>query len=308
MSIASDIEAFMLTLINEVRAEHGLGTLTLEMNLNQSADDHSAWMIQTDTFSPVSYTHLTLPTDVSGTWRTGENLAVQTIRGAEGLYDDVRDLHQSLMNSPGHRANILNASYTHIGIGIDTGPMSFGTNNEYASILVTQNFGTTQGTVDEQLLGGSGADNIRSSFGEDYITAGAGDDVVQAGAGRDTIDAGDGNDSVSAGLGADLIRGGAGHDTLQGDAGNDTIFGNFGGDMIRGGDGNDVLRGGYGHDNIQGNIGFDTIFGEFGDDVIQGGNGNDLIRGGVGHDNLQGNLGNDAIFGDFGNDLSLIHI
>ena len=29
--------------------------------------------------------------------------------------------HTSLMNSPGHRANILNARLTHIGIGVAAG-------------------------------------------------------------------------------------------------------------------------------------------------------------------------------------------
>jgi uncharacterized protein YkwD len=35
----------------------------------------------------------------------------------------VEKAHSSLMNSPGHRRNILNPNYTHVGIGIiDGGP------------------------------------------------------------------------------------------------------------------------------------------------------------------------------------------
>ncbi|MFZ5822989.1 MAG: CAP domain-containing protein [Bacillota bacterium] len=33
----------------------------------------------------------------------------------------VSGAHRALMNSPGHRANILSTKYTHIGIGIQQG-------------------------------------------------------------------------------------------------------------------------------------------------------------------------------------------
>ena len=44
----------------------------------------------------------------------------------------VQSAHQALMNSPGHKANILNANYTHVGIGIVPG-------NTYP-VMVTQMF------------------------------------------------------------------------------------------------------------------------------------------------------------------------
>ena len=34
------------------------------------------------------------------------------------MHPSVHSAHQGLMNSPGHRANILNPSFTEIGIGI----------------------------------------------------------------------------------------------------------------------------------------------------------------------------------------------
>ncbi|GLT10663.1 hypothetical protein GCM10007928_28950 [Sulfitobacter porphyrae] len=309
MSIASDIEAYMLTLINEVRAEHGLGALTLEMNLNQSADDHSDWMIRTDTFSHTGVGDSTSNDrirtagfDLSGAWRTGENLAVQTIRGPDGLWDDVRNLHEGLMNSASHRANILNASYTHIGIGIDVGPMSYGTGTFYNSIVVTQNFGATQGALDEQIMGDARANVIETSFGEDYITGGAGNDLISTGSGRDTIDGGGGNDSVRAGDGADFVRGGIGADDLHGNAGSDTILGDTGNDAILGGNGNDLLRGGAQEDSIAGGEGNDRIFGEGGFDLLRGGTGNDTIDGGDQADNLYGDGGDDLLLGGAGFD------
>jgi len=42
----------------------------------------------------------------------GENLA-----GAPS----VETAHRNLMNSPGHRANILNPNFTHVGVGIVNG-------------------------------------------------------------------------------------------------------------------------------------------------------------------------------------------
>ena len=51
---------------------------------------------------------------LSGDWTWGENIAFQSERGAPGITDDVINLHTSLMNSAGHRANILNLSLIHI--------------------------------------------------------------------------------------------------------------------------------------------------------------------------------------------------
>lgn len=309
MSIASDIEAYMLTLVNEVRAENGLAPLTLEMNLNQAADNHTEWMAQNDVFSHTgvggSNSHqriLDAGFDASGTWRTGENLAVQTIRGDAGLYDDVRDLHEGLMNSASHRANILSETFTHIGIGIDTAAMSYGAATEYASIIVTQNFGTTQGALDQQLMGSTGADTIRASFGEDYISAGSGNDMIQGEGGRDTIYGGNGNDTISGGDSADLVIGGSGNDNLQGNSGADTITGDAGNDAILGGGGNDVIRGGAQEDSIAGGAGDDRIFGDGGFDLLRGGDGNDTLDGGHQADNLYGDAGNDLLLGGAGFD------
>ncbi|MER8124904.1 CAP domain-containing protein, partial [Acinetobacter baumannii] len=84
--------------------------------------------IANDTFSHTGAGGST-PTDrmvaagyqLTGSWTTGENLAWQSLRGAAGIQDDVADLHVGLMNSPGHRANILNGNFREVGIGIETG-------------------------------------------------------------------------------------------------------------------------------------------------------------------------------------------
>jgi uncharacterized protein YkwD len=42
------------------------------------------------------------------------------------LFDDVYDLHLALMNSPGHRENILMPDLEVVGIGIQTGTYDYG--------------------------------------------------------------------------------------------------------------------------------------------------------------------------------------
>ena len=110
---ASDLERYMLDLVNEERTSRGLNALVLDKVLNASADAHSLWMLENNVFSHTGVGNST-PTermtaegfDLSGSWRTAENIAAQSERGDEGLFDDVYDLHLALMNSPGHRENI----------------------------------------------------------------------------------------------------------------------------------------------------------------------------------------------------------
>ncbi len=164
MSTASDLERYMLTLINEERTSRGLSELVLEKNLNAAAEDHSAWALDTDLFSHTG-ANGSSPTqrmrdadfDFDGTWRSGENIAIQSDRGAPGYRDDVEDLHVSLMNSPGHRANILNPEFEVIGIGIEIGQFQYDASTDLRSVMVTQNFAATDGALDLDLLGGTSA-------------------------------------------------------------------------------------------------------------------------------------------------------
>ncbi|NOD34890.1 MULTISPECIES: CAP domain-containing protein [unclassified Ruegeria] len=149
MSTASQIEQEMLALINAERTSRGLTPLQLETQLNDSSEDHSSWMLDTDTFSHTgqggsSATQRVQDAgfDLSGSWRTGENIAWQSERGEPGISDDVAQLHENLMNSPGHRANILNPDFEYVGIGIETGDMQ-----GFDAVMVTQNFAATDSAV-----------------------------------------------------------------------------------------------------------------------------------------------------------------
>ena len=151
MSLASPLEQQMLDLINQERANANLAPLTFNGDLNEASEDHSSWMLDTDTFSHTGQGGssagdriVAAGYQLEGNWTWGENIGWQSERGAPGLEDDVEDIHQSLMNSPGHRANILNPDFEEIGIGIEQGDFE-----NFDSVMVTQNFGATDVVSDD---------------------------------------------------------------------------------------------------------------------------------------------------------------
>jgi len=116
--VLSADEMQMLQLVNEERQKAGLQPLQIHEGLVDLARLKSEDMISLGYFSHQSPTYgspFEMITGAGITYRTaGENIA-----GAP----TVDRAHQALMNSAGHRANILNANFTHIGIGIvDGGP------------------------------------------------------------------------------------------------------------------------------------------------------------------------------------------
>ena len=108
-----DLESKMLQMVNEEREKQGLNSLQPDPELTALARQHCK-----DMFARGYFAHITpegkTPSDrireAGIKFSTaGENLALaQTLPIA----------HQGLMNSPGHRANILYPSYGRVGIGI----------------------------------------------------------------------------------------------------------------------------------------------------------------------------------------------
>ena len=149
MSIASPLEQAMLKLINAERAAVGVAPLSFDTNLNDAAEDHSSSMLVNNIFSHTGADGSSARERMveagfrfEGTNASGENIAFQSERGAEGLADDVEDLHDSLMDSPGHRANILSANFDEIGIGIVEGSYT-AEGGTFNAVMVTQNFAKT---------------------------------------------------------------------------------------------------------------------------------------------------------------------
>ena len=106
-------EMQMVNLVNQERAKAGLAPLAVELNLVQIARIKSQDMVANNYFghtSPTFGSTFNLIDARGFVYRVGgENIA-----GAA----DVQTAFQMLMNSPGHRANIMNPSYNRIGVGI----------------------------------------------------------------------------------------------------------------------------------------------------------------------------------------------
>ena len=116
--IDADAETQMLTLVNRARAENGLEPVAVDPTIRDVARAYSTTMFQQGFFAHIDQNGAT-PFDRmragGATFRAaGENLA---------LAPTVQIAHDGLMNSPGHRANILNPRYRRIGIGVTDGGM-----------------------------------------------------------------------------------------------------------------------------------------------------------------------------------------
>ncbi|MEW6524095.1 MAG: CAP domain-containing protein [Bacillota bacterium] len=110
------LEQRMFELINAERTAAGLRPLVIDMDIVKVARLKSQDMINLNYFAHQSPTYgspFEMMRQFGITYRmAGENLA--------GAFS-VDSAHRALMNSPGHRANILNPGYTHVGIGIIEG-------------------------------------------------------------------------------------------------------------------------------------------------------------------------------------------
>ena len=138
-------EQYLLELINAERAKVGAQPLAFDNDLSEAAENHDKWMLSADVFSHTG-SGGTSPTTrmkaagytLSGSWATGENIAWATTRAPTGYIDEVKLLHTNLMNSSGHRANILNPNFREVGLGFEVGDYK-----GRSSAFVTEDFAKT---------------------------------------------------------------------------------------------------------------------------------------------------------------------
>lgn len=114
VSVVSETAKETARLVNLERAKAGLPTLTIDSQLSKIATTKADDMNKNDYFAHTSPTYGD-PWDMAKhfgyTYRSfGENIAYGQKTPAEVV--------NAWMNSPGHKANILNKSYTNIGAGI----------------------------------------------------------------------------------------------------------------------------------------------------------------------------------------------
>ncbi|TFF36301.1 CvpA family protein [Mucilaginibacter psychrotolerans] len=122
-----DLEAEMLILINKERKEYGLHPLKADAELAVVARKHSA-----DMFARSYFSHYTPEgADPYARMKKG-NITFLTAGENIALAQTLPLAHTGLMNSPGHRANILHPAYGRVGIGILDGGLY--------GLMITQNF------------------------------------------------------------------------------------------------------------------------------------------------------------------------
>jgi uncharacterized protein YkwD len=122
-----DLEARMLELVNSERAAAGLPALAPDPEMTEVARKHSA-----DMFARGYFAHQT-PEGLSPFDRMKrDNVSFRTAGENLALAPTLSVAHTGLMNSPGHRANILQPSFGRLGIGIMDGGRR--------GLMVTQNF------------------------------------------------------------------------------------------------------------------------------------------------------------------------
>lgn len=144
-------EARMVDLINRDRERHDLPPLAVDERVTAVARAHSQDMLETGIVGHIS------PTTGSASDRAkaaGINSAVvlENVARAYGL----TEAQDGLMNSPGHRANILSPSATHVGVGIVLGKEVAGRRE----MFITQVFIRVAGEIDSGAVIGRVTDKI----------------------------------------------------------------------------------------------------------------------------------------------------
>ena len=122
----------VLDLTNQSRTSQGIAALTYNTTLEAAAQAKANDMIARQYFAhntPDGKTPWTFFDAVDYAYLSAEeNLAVH--------FTDVEPLQEAWMNSPGHKANILNSSFKEMGVGISRGNFE-----GHESIFVVEEFG-----------------------------------------------------------------------------------------------------------------------------------------------------------------------
>ena len=139
VATTEEAERRLLAMVNRDRGAQNLPPLAWDDRVAAVSRLHSAEMQRTKNVAHISPT----------TGSAADRVRAAGIKTAVVLENVARarilaEAHQGLMNSPGHRANIMSSSATHVGIGVVFGEESTGG----LDIFVTQVFTRVQPKVD----------------------------------------------------------------------------------------------------------------------------------------------------------------
>ena len=137
----AEVEGEVLRLANEARRQQGLPPLAGDQTLTAAARRHSGDMLARGFFSHVNPDGLSasqrLPRGYSRIMRqSGENIWMGSGQNTYNPRYLAGAIMASLMASPGHRQNLLDPHYNHLGVGV----AAWG-----REVRVTQDFGQLPG-------------------------------------------------------------------------------------------------------------------------------------------------------------------
>jgi uncharacterized protein YkwD len=122
-----ELERRIFQLTNDARRKNGLPPLAWDDNLTLKAREKSDDMLQKNYFSHTSPEGKTLkdrmqeekPATIRNLSRIGENIYMGSrLDYAVDIKTQARLIVDGWMTSPGHRRNILDPNYTHLGVGV----------------------------------------------------------------------------------------------------------------------------------------------------------------------------------------------
>ncbi|WP_234853636.1 CAP domain-containing protein [Paracoccus everestensis] len=151
--VASALELYSVDLINAARAHAGLQPVHVEVHLNSAAQSHSNWMAEKRAFSHAGENGSTSSDRAEdagypmqgGSWKVTENVSYTSTRGAINN-DEIAGMHSALMDSPTHKANILDPDVNYIGVGLSQGQIE-AQGELHDAVFMTQNFGKSSQSV-----------------------------------------------------------------------------------------------------------------------------------------------------------------
>jgi Ca2+-binding RTX toxin-like protein len=207
-----------------------------------------------------------------------------------------------------------------------------------ANLVIDLNLAAHKLTGVEEVLSGSGSDDIKGSSAVNRLDGGAGNDTLEGRGGADILVGGLGTDTATYasslaggtfssgsiggsvansvtlvasvtrtlnGVDVNLAAGTGANADAAGDAlsGIENLVGSGAADRLRGSIGDNNVSGGIGDDVIYGGAGNDALYGDSGHDIVYGEAGVDSLYGGDGDDRLFGGAGTSSLYGGNDNDI-----
>jgi serralysin len=299
--------------------------------LEAAATGHSQWMLATNTFSHTGANGSNLGTRATAAgyqWSTvGENIAVWGTSGTLNMTSAVESHHRGLFLSAGHRTNLMNTTFTEIGLAQESGRFTFSSGAATNASMLTELFGKQSSA--KFLTGVAYTDTNANSFytvgegkGGVVFTAGGRSVQTEAAGGyglsvgqvanglvSGTVDGVSYSATINFSLGnvkLDIVNGNMFHTSgsiiLGTGINNATLLGVADINISGNANANRMIGNG-GNNHLIGNGGNDVLYSYGGNDLIVGGAGHDVALGGFGNDRLEGGEGNDYLHGERGNDL-----